>query len=336
MKILNLILLILALFLTISCSSEDGQYDEMVGDKLIYGKIVDANTGAPLQGVSVSLYPGGISYITGADGLYEFQNLVHDSYMVKVNKDGYYSTVGNTDSQNTLNTYKLDFTLKRGEPCLDVLFGSLNFEKNSMSKSFVISNKGSEPIEWNLYTDFLNLFEFDKVKGILQPQTSETVNVDISLVGVSNVMSSYPIYISTINERVGLLATVNEKSLLRNSLLVGDWTVEETRFFEVGNDDRTYNIVKTLNRQFLTMNDDYSYNFYIRGFVNNGIDDVDEMFNYGNECGTYYYDQVANILQFGEYGAVFKIKNLSKEYLELEQVLVDGNKSGEIFIFKRL
>lgn len=331
-RYVKLVLSILILYLA-SCSGNNDA-ETIKGNNIVFGKIIDAKNGMPLQGVSVLLYPGGNNYITGADGMYQFNNLTNDTYIIQVKKQNYHSKVGHIYYNEGNKNAHLDFSMNSGENSLDVLFGSMNFEESSSSKSFIITNIGSKSIDWRLHTDYNNILHFDKTEGTLAPNKSTAVTVDIILNKIGGNIQSFPVYISTANERTAIIATINDKSLLNNSLLVGDWFVESKTFFETGNNNRTYNTHKK-PAIFLSIYDNYTYQFYEHQFINNGIDDADAMFSYNFTEGEYHYDAAKNTIQFDEYGSVYKINNLSKKYLELEQIMIDNDTGGEIVIYKR-
>lgn len=57
----------------------------------IYGIVIDKETQLPLDGVTISIFPGvKITKVTSSDGSYEFIDLPHKSeYIIQFNKDGY-------------------------------------------------------------------------------------------------------------------------------------------------------------------------------------------------------------------------------------------------------
>ena len=55
----------------------------------IVGKVTDSSTGEVLQGVTVTVSPGGISRTTGNDGYFEVQNLEPKQYEIQARKEGY-------------------------------------------------------------------------------------------------------------------------------------------------------------------------------------------------------------------------------------------------------
>lgn len=81
-KIITLCLM--ALPLIISCSKDE--YDSF---GTLYGVVTDTNTGNPLGNVSVTLSPGGVTKLTGSDGLFEYTELTPQQYTITVQKSGY-------------------------------------------------------------------------------------------------------------------------------------------------------------------------------------------------------------------------------------------------------
>ena len=71
--------------------------EEIIGS--IYGKVTDSKNGKVLQGVTITLIPGGLSRTTGSDGTYEFLDLEAKQYQVQAQKMGY---VTDTKSVNVL------------------------------------------------------------------------------------------------------------------------------------------------------------------------------------------------------------------------------------------
>lgn len=82
-KILFLCLMALPLFIT-SCSK-----DEYESFGSLYGVVTDNNTGDPLGNVTVTLSPGGVSKLTGSNGLFEFEELTPQQYTITVQRTGY-------------------------------------------------------------------------------------------------------------------------------------------------------------------------------------------------------------------------------------------------------
>lgn len=77
----KILLLIVSVVLLAACSK-----DEAVMTGVIYGKITNSVNNEPLQGVTVTVSPGGISLITGDDGSFEYQNMQPGQYKLQAQK----------------------------------------------------------------------------------------------------------------------------------------------------------------------------------------------------------------------------------------------------------
>ncbi len=82
-KFIFLCLMALPLFIS-SCSKDE--YDSF---GTLYGVVTDTNTGDALGNVTVTLSPGGITKLTGSNGLFEFEGLTPQQYTITVQKSGY-------------------------------------------------------------------------------------------------------------------------------------------------------------------------------------------------------------------------------------------------------
>lgn len=80
----NLLSLVLPLLLMVSCSEP---VVNTFGN--IAGTVTDANTLAPLAGVSVKVSPLGYSQVTGNDGAFQFDNLEVQEYTLSFTRAGY-------------------------------------------------------------------------------------------------------------------------------------------------------------------------------------------------------------------------------------------------------
>lgn len=74
----------MALTLFISCEKK-----EYASYGSLYGTVTDSKSGDLLPNVTVILSPGGITKITGNDGLFEYNDLDPQQYTITIQKDGY-------------------------------------------------------------------------------------------------------------------------------------------------------------------------------------------------------------------------------------------------------
>lgn len=107
MKKIKYILSIVVAITYISCSSSE--YDFFTS---IHGTVIDETTTVPVEGVLVSLSPGGLSKTTDAAGYFEFTDLESGQYTITVQKNGYQA---NRKTVNTVagETSEISVTLKQ-------------------------------------------------------------------------------------------------------------------------------------------------------------------------------------------------------------------------------
>ena len=107
MKKIKYILSIVVAITYISCSSSE--YDFFTS---IHGTVIDETTTVPVEGVLVSLSPGGLSKTTDAAGYFEFTDLESGQYTITVQKNGYQA---NRKTVNTVSgeTSEISVTLKQ-------------------------------------------------------------------------------------------------------------------------------------------------------------------------------------------------------------------------------
>lgn len=134
---------------TIVCCSCTEDAIETTGD--IYGKVTDSQTGRVLQGVTITLTPGGLSRTTGSDGTYEYLDLEAQQYQVQAQKTGYLT---NTKSVNVLvgQSITCDIRLEPERQEADILISpsSLNFGTTQNEQALTITNNGNAATEWSL------------------------------------------------------------------------------------------------------------------------------------------------------------------------------------------
>jgi len=70
--------------LFVSCSKKE--YESFA---MIYGVVTDNENGAPIANATVVLSPGGVTKVTGNNGLFEFLDLSPQQYTITVQKSGY-------------------------------------------------------------------------------------------------------------------------------------------------------------------------------------------------------------------------------------------------------
>lgn len=165
--------LMAVLLLAVSCAK-----DAEILTGSIYGEVTDAQTGEPIQGVQISLTPGGATTTTGSDGSYEFLDLEVNQYQLQAKKTDY---VTNTKRVTVVVGKSVigDMVLTPVQK-LDLSATSLNFGKENTSLSFDIKNKGTSKFNWNISgLNNVDWLEVNPASGALDGGKSCTVQVTV-------------------------------------------------------------------------------------------------------------------------------------------------------------
>jgi uncharacterized protein YjdB len=146
MKKSSILLLIISTLLLNVCT-----VDEIVSYGSISGVVKDAQTQQPLENVSVTLKPGGLTKATGKDGSYSFEELEAQEYTLTYTKPEYITTTKESTVQARANNI-VDITLAP-EPVIPILktnVKSLDFGKDSETLSLEITNTGKGSLDWHI------------------------------------------------------------------------------------------------------------------------------------------------------------------------------------------
>lgn len=168
-------------FITMTTCNPTPEYDyDRLGN--IVGKVTDATTGEMLQGVIVTIIPGGFAKTTGSDGYFEFQNLEPKQYEIQAHKSGYvtntkYITV--LKGHDAFGDIQLTPGVQNGK--LELSVSSLNFGSQNSSLSFSILNKGNESFNWNISgLDKAYWLSVNPTSGALAAGESNAVTVTLN------------------------------------------------------------------------------------------------------------------------------------------------------------
>lgn len=168
-------------FLLLFCITMVGACEEDPEDFTgnIIGKVTDANTGNVIQGVTVTLSPGGISKTTGGDGTFEFLKLNPAQYEIQVRKKGYV-TNNKTVTVITGRDTRGDIQLTPEVAKLSLSSNLLDFGKSYTSQSFNIINEGNISFNWSIsgYND-VDWLEVSPTSGSLSAGKSFAVQVNV-------------------------------------------------------------------------------------------------------------------------------------------------------------
>ncbi len=138
--------IMLLLIIVGACTSSE---EDTTGS--IYGKVTDTKNGEVLQGVTITLTPGGLARTTGSDGTYEFLGLEAQQYQVQAQKAGYTT---NTKSVNVLAgqaaSGDIHLTPEKKDAEITITPSSLNFGTTQEEMSVTVTNNGNTETEWTL------------------------------------------------------------------------------------------------------------------------------------------------------------------------------------------
>ena len=156
--------------------------DEEVFTGNIMGKVTDAVTGEVLQGVTVTITPGGTSRTTGSDGYFEFRDLEPKQYEIQARKSGYSTnnkTVTVVTGRDVSGDIQLTPIAQDGKLALSV--SSLNFGSQNSSLSFSIQNNGNKAFSWNISgLDKIDWLSINPTTGTLAAGKSNAVTVTLN------------------------------------------------------------------------------------------------------------------------------------------------------------
>ena len=134
-----------------------------------------------MQGVSVTITPGGLSRTTGTDGYFEFLELEPKQYEIQARKTDYvtnHKTVYVVTGRDASGDIQLTPEVKEAKLALSV--SSLNFGKDNTSLSFDIINEGEINFNWNISgLDKIDWLEVNPTSGRLAAGKSNAVQVSL-------------------------------------------------------------------------------------------------------------------------------------------------------------
>lgn len=172
----KILFLVALLAVMASCSK-----DEEVMTGSVYGKVTNSVNNELLQGVTITVSPGGISLITGSDGSFECMDMQPGQYRIQAQKQGFQSNykqisvvVGQTASGDLALTpvqSNVDWQVSPTE----LLFGSSLTEL-----TFTIKNTGiSGTLSWNISGVDADWISVSPLEGTTAIGMSSTVRVSL-------------------------------------------------------------------------------------------------------------------------------------------------------------
>ena len=173
---IKFLIIMLGLLAFSTCSKDE---EPLTGN--IMGKVTDANTGDVLQGVTITLTPGGTSRTTGSDGTFEFLDLDPKQYEIQAKKKDYITNtkaVTVVTGRDIRGDIQLSPVIKEAKIALSV--SSLNFGKDNESLSFEVINEGEISFNWNISgLEKVDWLEVKPSSGSLAPGKKNAVQVNL-------------------------------------------------------------------------------------------------------------------------------------------------------------
>ncbi len=139
----------------------------------IVGIVKDSQTGTLIEGVQVSASPGGASMITGIDGLFRFDKLEAQEYLVVFSKDGYEGASQQVNVKAGTDV-SVQVVMTPIQPKLSVSAKALSFGNDTKTLSIDITNTGKGTLEWEI-NESVEWIECSPMSGKTTNQTSTVV-----------------------------------------------------------------------------------------------------------------------------------------------------------------
>ena len=214
--------------------------DEEVFTGNILGKVTDAVTGEVLQGVTVTITPGGLSRTMGSNGYFEFRDLDPKQYEIQARKSGFNTnskTVTVVTDRDASGDIQLTPVVQEGK--LELSVSSLNFGSQNSSLSFNILNKGNNSFNWNISgLDKIDWLSVSPTTGTLAAGKSNAVTVALKRERITEYKEA-TLIVNANNESVALKITAeveNKTSKISLSSSVLNFGAEYTSLgFDVKN-----------------------------------------------------------------------------------------------------
>lgn len=115
----------------------------------IAGVVVDAASKDAIQGVKVTLTPGGSSQLTGKDGTFTFEELESQEYTLSFTKDSYETETQKVMVRANISS-NVQIALNPLQPALAVSSNVLSFGNETSTLAIDITNTGKGVLKWNV------------------------------------------------------------------------------------------------------------------------------------------------------------------------------------------
>ena len=163
---------------------------EMFGS--ISGVVKDSQTNKVLEGVKVTMSPGGNSQLTGQDGTFSFEELDQSEYTLSFVKEGYEDESQKVSVKPGLSA-SVQVSMMPIVPELDLSTTTLSFGEELSTLSIDISNSGKGELKWKV-TEDIDWLEASVSEGVTTTEKASVVfNVSRAELEDGNYMDSFVI-----------------------------------------------------------------------------------------------------------------------------------------------
>ena len=178
---------------------------EMFGS--ISGVVKDSQTNKVLEGVKVTMSPGGNSQLTGQDGTFSFEELDQSEYTLSFVKEGYEDESQKVSVKPGLSA-SVQVSMMPIVPELDLSTTALSFGEELSTLSIDISNSGKGELKWKV-TEDIDWLEASVSEGVTTTEKASVVfNVSRAELEEGNYMDSFVISSNGGSETVMVMLTV--------------------------------------------------------------------------------------------------------------------------------
>ena len=147
-KIVHIVNLVFCLVALTRCTTPSESNELADGERGIYGRITDYDTGKSVQNANVQLRPSGETTLTGSDGEYAFHSLNKGSYSITVSKAEYTELIDDMVIEVDSKMVKRDLRIEKLPSYIMIVDNNnkplnyLNFGEEVASIQFTIFNNG--------------------------------------------------------------------------------------------------------------------------------------------------------------------------------------------------
>lgn len=151
----------------------------------ISGIVTDVETSEPIQGVTVTLVPGGKSTVTGDDGIYYFSKIESDQYTLQFKSNGYQTNTKTIVVEPYVTTTG-DIQLSQGSGNLKVNKSVVEFGTSYNISSLLLSNTGKSSFDWEIKYNCNWIKSITPSSGSIKAGANATVTIEIDRANLAN------------------------------------------------------------------------------------------------------------------------------------------------------